>query len=120
LLCKDYDRGVKPSGGEWQKIALARSGHFRDGSIVILDEPTAALDPRAEVATFDAVQDLLADKTVIMITHRLGSVRHADYIYSLDGGRIAEQGTFAELLAADGAFAELYHLQASQYQLGKA
>jgi len=119
LLCKDYDKGVKPSGGEWQKIALARSGHFRDGDLVILDEPTAALDPRAEVATFAAVQDLLADKTVIMITHRLGSVRHADYIYSLDGGRIAEQGTFAELIAAGGAFAELYQLQASQYQLGE-
>lgn len=119
LLCKDYDKGVKPSGGEWQKIALARSGHFRNGSIVILDEPTAALDPRAEVDTFAAVQNLLADKTVIMITHRLGSVRHADYIYSLDGGRIAEQGTFADLLAAGGPFSELYQLQASQYQLGE-
>ena len=115
LLCKDYDRGVKPSGGEWQKIALARSGHFRDAGIVILDEPTAALDPKAEVDTFQGIHDLLADKTVIMITHRLGSVRHADYIYSLDGGRVAEQGTFADLLAAGGAFAELYHLQARQY-----
>jgi ATP-binding cassette subfamily B protein len=118
LLCKDYDQGVKPSGGEWQKIALARSGHFRDGAIIILDEPTAALDPKAEVDTFTAVHELLADKTVIMITHRLGSVRHADYIYSLDQGQIAEHGTFPELLAAGGAFAELYRLQASQYNLG--
>lgn len=117
VLCKDYSKGVKPSGGEWQKIALARSGHFRDGAIVILDEPTAALDPRAEADTFAAVQDLLADKTVIVITHRLGSVRRADYIYSLDAGRIAEHGTFAELMSAGGAFAELYRLQASQYDL---
>ncbi|NUP53129.1 MAG: ABC transporter ATP-binding protein [Catenulispora sp.] len=119
LLCKDYDKGVKPSGGQWQKIALARSGHFRDGTLVILDEPTAALDPKAEIDTFDTVRRLLADKTVVMITHRLGSVRHADYIYSLDGGRIAEQGTFEELIAADGAFAKLYRLQASQYVLGE-
>lgn len=119
LLCKDYDKGVKPSGGEWQKIALARSGHFRDGQLVILDEPTAALDPKAEVDTFNTVRHLLADKTVIMITHRLGSVRHADHVYSLDGGRIDEHGTFEELLAADGAFAKLYRLQASQYALGE-
>src|SRR5207247_11158038 len=99
----------------WPKIVLPRSGHFRDGSIVILDEPTAALDPQAEVDTFQAVHDLLADKTVIMITHRLGSVRTADYIYSLSDGRIVEEGTFEELLAADGAFARLYNLQASQY-----
>jgi ATP-binding cassette subfamily B protein len=81
------------------------------------DEPTAALDPKAEVDTFQGIHDLLADKTVIMITHRLGSVRNADYIYSLDGGRVAEQGTFQDLLASGGAFSELYHLQRRQYAL---
>jgi ATP-binding cassette subfamily B protein len=80
-----------------------------------LDEPTAALDPKAEVDTFASVRNLLADKTVIMITHRLGSVRDADYIFSLDNGAIAEHGTFAQLLEAGGPFAELYQLQARQY-----
>lgn len=115
LLSKDYSNGTNLSGGQWQKAALARSGHYRDGDLVILDEPTAALDPKAEIETFETVARLLAGKTVLLLTHRLGSVRTADMIHVLHEGRIVESGSFDTLLAADGRFAELYHLQAQQY-----
>ncbi|GAA2018829.1 ABC transporter ATP-binding protein [Catenulispora yoronensis] len=119
LLCRDYTNGVKPSGGQWQTIALARSGYFRDGDVVILDEPTAALDPAAEIAAYEKVGTLLADKTVLFITHRLASVRTADYIYVLDHGRVVEQGSFEQLMAADAGFAELFRLQKAQFELGE-
>ncbi|MFD9637897.1 ABC transporter ATP-binding protein, partial [Streptomyces violascens] len=86
------------------------------GRILIVDEPTAALDARAELQIFDEIRSLADDgSTVLLITHRLASVRHADLVHVLDQGRLVESGSPADLLAADGLYAELYHLQASQY-----
>lgn len=117
LLSRDYEHGVKLSGGQWQKVALARSGFFRAGDVVILDEPTAALDPQAEIDVFNGIAELMTDNTVIMITHRLASVSKADHIYVLDSGRIIEDGPFDALLASGGTFSALYRLQANQYQI---
>ena len=82
-----------------------------------MDEPTAALDARAEYALFSSLRTLAQDRTVLIITHRLASVRHADRIYVLNHGAVIEQGTHAELLDLGGQYAELYTLQASQYEL---
>ena len=116
LLSKDYSNGTNLSGGQWQKTALARSGHYRDGDLVILDEPTSSLDPKAEIDVFNSVSTLLRGKTVLLLTHRLGSVKNADVIHVLHKGQIVESGTFDELLATGGRFAILYRLQADQYQ----
>jgi ATP-binding cassette, subfamily B, bacterial len=82
-----------------------------------MDEPTAALDARAEYALFSSLRTLAADRTVLIITHRLASVRHADRIYVLGHGSVVETGTHASLMALGGQYAELYTLQASQYDL---
>jgi ATP-binding cassette, subfamily B, bacterial len=84
---------------------------------VILDEPTAALDPAAEIATYERVGTLLADKTVLFVTHRLASVKTADYIYVMDHGRVVEEGDFESLMNADAGFAQLFRLQAAQYEV---
>jgi ATP-binding cassette subfamily B protein/ATP-binding cassette subfamily C protein len=114
LLARQFKDGAELSGGQWQRIAAAR-GFYRTAPLLIMDEPTAALDARAEYALFSSLRTLAQDRTVLIITHRLASVRHADRIYVLDHGRVAETGTHAELLAAGGQYAELYTLQASQY-----
>jgi ATP-binding cassette subfamily B protein/ATP-binding cassette subfamily C protein len=114
LLAREFKEGAELSGGQWQRIAAAR-GFYRTAPLLIMDEPTAALDARAEYALFSSLRTLAEDRTVLIITHRLASVRHADRIYVLDHGQVAESGTHAELLAHGGQYAELYHLQASQY-----
>lgn len=114
LLDRHFKNGAELSGGQWQRIAAAR-GFYRSAPLLIMDEPTAALDARAEYALFASVRSRAAGRTVLLITHRLASVRHADRIYVLRDGRLAEQGTHAELLAQGGLYAELYQLQASQY-----
>ncbi|WP_395358448.1 ABC transporter ATP-binding protein [Streptomyces sp. YH02] len=118
LLARGYKGGQEISGGQWQKFGLARARH-RDGAVLIVDEPTSALDAAAEQRVFDQIHQL-ADKgqTTVLITHRLASARHADVIYVLDGGRVAEHGTFAELMdpaTGTGAFREAYELQARQF-----
>ena len=114
LLDRQFKDGAELSGGQWQRIAAAR-GFYRSAPLLIMDEPTAALDARAEYALFASVRGHAADRSVLIITHRLASVRHADRIYVLGGGRVIERGVHAELMALGGQYAELYTLQASQY-----
>jgi ATP-binding cassette, subfamily B, bacterial len=116
LLSKYFRGGTELSGGQWQRIAVAR-GLFRDARLLVLDEPTAALDAKAEWAVYESLRRLAVGRTVVLITHRLGSVRNADRIYLLHKGELAEQGTHDELMTADGRYAELYRLQADMYAL---
>jgi ATP-binding cassette subfamily B protein len=115
MLGKRFDKGVELSGGEWQKIALARA-YMRDAQILILDEPTAALDARAEYEVFERFMTLTRDKSAVLISHRFSTVRMADRILVLRGGEMAEIGTHQELLAKGGLYAELFNLQAQGYQ----
>jgi len=114
LLSRYFRGGTELSGGQWQRLAVAR-GLFRDARVLVLDEPTAALDAKAEWAVYESLRRLAEGRTVVLITHRLGSVRGADRIYLLHQGELAEQGTHDELLALDGRYAELYKLQAALY-----
>jgi ATP-binding cassette, subfamily B, bacterial len=121
-LPKGYDTvmsrqfgGADLSTGQWQRVALARA-FLRDAPLVVLDEPTAALDPRAERDLFEAVASLYESRSALLISHRLSSVRFAHRICVLAGGRITESGTHEDLLAAGGAYAELFELQARSYR----
>ena len=115
LLGPAFINGTDLSQGQWQRIALART-FFRDAPLVILDEPTAALDAKAEHELFARIRELLAGRSVLLISHRFSTVRSADRIYVLSSGRVAESGTHEELIAADGIYAELFSLQALPYQ----
>ncbi len=115
LLARHFSGGHELSGGQWQRLGIARAA-YRRGSILIVDEPTAALDARAELEVFEKIRALASTgQTVILITHRLASVRHADLVHVLDQGRLVESGTPGELLATGGVYAELYALQAEQF-----
>ncbi|MBE1532019.1 ABC transporter ATP-binding protein [Actinomadura algeriensis] len=117
LLDRRFADGHELSGGQWQRLAAAR-GFYRDAPLLICDEPTAALDARAEHHLFEQIREHAArdGRTVLLITHRLASVRHADRIYVLDEGRVIAHGTHRELMAEKGLYAELYDLQASAYR----
>jgi ATP-binding cassette subfamily B protein len=117
VLSSRYSGGVDLSGGQWQRIALARALFaVRAGaSVLVLDEPTAQLDVRAEVAFFDRFLELTRGLTTVVISHRFSTVRRADRIVVLDGGRITEQGSHEELTAAGGRYAELFDLQARRF-----
>jgi len=117
VLSPHYEGGVGLSGGQWQRIALARALYaVQNGArVLVLDEPTAQLDVRSEAAFYDSFLELTAGVTSIVISHRFGSVRRAHRIAVLDGGRIAELGTHEELLAADGAYAEMFRIQAERF-----
>lgn len=110
---KEFD-GEELSGGEWQRIAIARS-ILSNAEILVLDEPTSALDPNIEVEVFNRFQDLTKDKTSIMISHRLGPVKHADRILVLHKGMLVEQGTHDELIALKGKYYTMYTAQAQWY-----
>lgn len=114
LLSKQFRGGVELSGGQWQRLAVAR-GLYRDAPLLIWDEPTAPLDAKAEFAVYESLRALAEDRTVVLITHRLASVRHADRILLLHEGRLVEEGTHAELLALGGRYAELSELQSRMY-----
>jgi ATP-binding cassette subfamily B protein len=115
MLGRRFEGGVDLSGGEWQKIALARA-YMRDAQILILDEPTAALDARAEYEVFDRFSRLASGRMAVIISHRFSTVRMADRIIVLDGGHIVEDGSHAELLQAKGLYSELFDLQAEGYR----
>ena len=110
-----FKKGQELSGGEWQKIALART-FWRDARIVILDEPTSSLDPLAEAGLFREFRTLLDGRSAILISHRFSTVQMADRIYVLERGRIVERGAHAALLAQNGRYAQLYHVQAEHYR----
>jgi len=115
IVGKTFEEGVDLSGGQWQKLALARA-FFRDAPILILDEPTSAIDAKAEYEIFQKVQQLQKDKTVVIISHRFSTVRNADRILVLNEGRIIEEGNHDSLIKKDGMYAELFNLQAQGYK----
>ena len=115
MLGKRFSEGIDLSGGEWQKIALARA-YMRDAQIVILDEPTASLDARAEYEVFKRFSELTKGKSAVIISHRFSTVRMADRILVLKNGELLELGTHEELLDKNGLYAELFALQAKGYQ----
>jgi ATP-binding cassette subfamily B protein len=115
MLGRRFDGGVDLSVGEWQKMALARA-YMRDAQVLILDEPTASLDARAEYEVFLRFADLTRGRMAVLISHRFSTVRMADRILVLEGGGIREQGTHEELLGLGGHYAELFRLQAAGYK----
>lgn len=114
MLSRLFRDGRDLSGGQWQRVAIARA-FYRDAPLIILDEPTASLDPRAEHQIFESLRDVLAGRSAVFISHRFSTVRSADHIYVLESGLVAEHGTHDELMAAGGLYADLFTLQASAY-----
>jgi ATP-binding cassette subfamily B protein len=114
LLSTYFRDGQDLSGGQWQRLAVAR-GLFRDAPVLIWDEPTAPLDAKAEYAVYESLRRIARGRTVILITHRLASVRNCDRIYLLHDGALAEQGNHDALMAAGGRYADLYSLQSRMY-----
>jgi ATP-binding cassette subfamily B protein len=115
MVGRRFEGGVDLSGGEWQKFALARA-YMRDAQLLILDEPTATLDARAEFEVFQRFSELTRERMAILISHRFSTVRMADRILVLADGSIQEQGTHEQLLSLGGRYAELFELQAAGYR----
>jgi ATP-binding cassette subfamily B protein len=122
MLSKQFQGGRDLSGGQWQRISVAR-GLYRDAPVVVADEPTAAMDARAEHAAFAALRSMSVagdgqSRITVLVTHRLANVRHADQIVVLEHGRVTERGTHDELMAHGGTYHELFSLQARAYTDG--
>jgi ATP-binding cassette subfamily B protein len=115
MLGRRFDNGVELSGGEWQKVALARA-YMREAQVLILDEPTAALDARAEYEVFVRFSQLVAGRMAVIISHRFSTVRMADRIIVLRDGLVVEDGSHEELVQASGLYSELFSLQAEGYR----
>ncbi len=114
-LGRRFEDGVDLSGGEWQKLAIARA-YMREAEVLVLDEPTAALDARAEAEVFTRFRALTTGRTALLISHRFSSVRRADRIVVLADGQVLEAGTHEELVRHGGRYAELFELQAAAYR----
>ncbi len=114
MVGKRFKDGIELSGGEWQKIAIARA-YMRDADVLILDEPTAALDARSEFEVFQRFAELSRGKTAVLISHRFSTVRRADRILVLAGGELEAAGTHEQLMAQNGRYAELFDLQAAGF-----
>jgi ATP-binding cassette, subfamily B, bacterial len=115
VLGRRFEGGVELSGGEWQKIALARA-YLRDAQLLILDEPTAALDARSELEVFERFAELTLGKMALLISHRFSTVRMADRIVVLSGGRLIEEGNHEQLMRAGGLYSEMFEMQAASYR----
>jgi ATP-binding cassette subfamily B protein len=115
MLGRRFEGGVDLSGGEWQKFALARA-YLRDAQVLILDEPTAALDAVAEYEVFKRFSELTQGRMALLISHRFSTVRMADRIVVLEAGSIREQGTHEQLVSRGGLYAEMFELQAANYR----
>jgi ATP-binding cassette, subfamily B, bacterial len=115
ILGKLFEQGEELSIGQWQKVALARA-FLRNSQLIILDEPTSAMDPMAEYEVFQRFRELTRDQMAVLISHRLSTVRMADRIYLMDNGHIAEAGTHAELVELNGRYARLFESQAENYR----
>ncbi len=115
MLGRRFVSGVDLSGGEWQRIALARA-YLRDAQLLILDEPTAALDAKSELEVFERFAELTSGKMALLISHRFSTVRMADRIVVLAGGRLVEEGTHQQLMALGGRYAEMFEMQAASYR----
>ena len=115
-LGKRHDDGRELSGGQWQRLALARAFMREKADILILDEPTSALDAATEAGIFAHIREVAGERMTVIVSHRLATVRHADHILVLDHGRVVEEGTHEELIATGGLYARLFHLQAAGYR----
>ncbi len=115
MLSRHFTDGADLSGGQWQRLAVSRA-FYRDAPLLICDEPTANLDARAEHDVYQRLRALAAGRTVVLITHRMASVREADRIYVLDHGAVVEEGDHEALMSVDGRYAQMFRLQASAYQ----
>ncbi|MCG9893573.1 MAG: ABC transporter ATP-binding protein/permease [Thermosynechococcaceae cyanobacterium MS004] len=115
ILGKFFENGEELSVGQWQKVALARA-FLRESQLIVLDEPTSAMDPKAEYEVFQKFRDLTRDQMAVIVTHRLSTVKMADRIFVLDKGRIIEQGTHLELVQLGGTYARLFEVQAQSYR----
>jgi ATP-binding cassette subfamily B protein len=117
VLSREYEGGVDLSGGQWQRVALARALFAVEGGarVLVLDEPTANLDVRAEAELYDRFLEITAGLTTILISHRFSTVRRAEYIVVLDGGTIVERGTHDDLVAQGGRYAAMFRLQADRF-----
>jgi ATP-binding cassette, subfamily B, bacterial len=115
MLGRRFEGGVDLSGGEWQKLALARA-YLRDAQLLILDEPTAALDARSEMEVFERFAELTEGKMALLISHRFSTVRMADRIVVLEGGRLVEEGNHSQLMALGGRYAAMFEMQAASYR----
>jgi ATP-binding cassette, subfamily B, bacterial len=111
-----FKDGQELSGGQWQKVALSRAFMREEADILVLDEPTAAMDAAAEAQVFEHFRSMATDRMVILISHRFSTVRRADQIVVLSDGRIVERGDHASLMADDGVYAHLFELQAAGYR----